>query len=115
MITTTTYTCEYCGRTFLNGDACIDHEKECNYCLKFYDSNLNPIVLLKPDTIDRVKYIRVPNYKQYVKLIGVYPNTAVLENTSNCDYPLIICRTTLRKTEWMLLKDYYSEVFGKLK
>lgn len=107
----TVYTCEFCEREFKNADACINHEKECNYRLKFYDRWLN---LIELNSLDDVSYIRVPNYREYAKLIGMYPDTAVLHNTSLVNFPIIICRTALRKTEWMLFNDYYKAVEGKI-
>lgn len=66
--------------------------------------------LIELNSLDDVSYIRVPNYREYAKLIGMYPDTAVLHNTSWADFPIIICRTPLRKTEWMLFDDYCEEV-----
>lgn len=104
MITTTSYKCEFCGRNFNSADECIDHEIDCDYRIKFYDIFCNRVDA--SNNLCNVSYIRVPNYKEYEKLINVYPNTAVLHTTSLVDFPIIICRTVLRKTEWMLFSDY---------
>lgn len=76
--------------------------------MKFYDIFYNRIDA--SNNLCNVSYIYVPNYKEYVKLMNRFPNTAVLENNSNFKYPFIICRTPLRKTEWMLFDDYCEEV-----
>lgn len=111
MKTNTVYTCEFCEREFKNADACINHEKECNYRLRFYDRWLNLISSLEPNSLNGVSYIRVPSYKEYVKLISIYPDTAVLRTClALADFPIIICRTTFRRDEWMLFSDYCKEV-----
>lgn len=110
MKTKTLYTCEFCGRDFDNAADCINHEKECDYRIKFYDKHLNLLDSLEPNSLNGVSYIRVPNYTEYLKLIDVYPSTAVLHITSLADFPIIICRTALSETEWMLFSDYYTVV-----
>lgn len=111
MKTNTIYTCEFCGKDFKNADICINHEKKCNYSVKFYDRCLNLISSLEPNSLNGVSYIRVPSYKEYVKLINTYPDTAVLRTClAPADFPVIICRTALIETEWMLFSDYCKEV-----
>lgn len=111
MKTKTLYTCEFCGKDFKSANACINHEEECNYRLKFYDKCLNLMNSLEPNSLNGVSYIRVPSYNEYVKLISIYPDTAVLRTCLVLtDFPIIICRTALVETEWMLFHDYYNKV-----
>ena len=108
MITSISYDCEFCGRSFTSADECVDHEMDCKHRIKFYNIFCNRVDA--SNNLCNVSYIYVPSYKEYVKLINRFPNTAVLENNSNYKYPFIILRTTLKKTEWMLFEDYCEEI-----